>query len=153
MWQFTSGRSGHFEVRIVPGRGRSKRFDAPEEVGGPGFGGGKGGAPEGENLRALVDALEAFFGFGNGFDRGNPELLGARGVERDADALPAVFDAGGGARDGTAEAQILRSRRGREETGEFAGREKIEDGLYAQGQGLLQCGRERAFYFACHFAA
>ena len=70
-------------------------FDAPEEVGGPGFGGGEGRAPEGENLRALVDALKTFFGFGNGFDGGNPELLGAWRVERDADALPAVFDAEG----------------------------------------------------------
>src|SRR5260370_40321551 len=116
MWQLTSGRSGHFEVRIVPARGRSKRFDAPEEVGGPGFGGGEGGAPEGKNLRALVDALEPFLGFGNGFDGGNPELLGARGVERDADALPAVFDAEGRTRQAAAQSQILRSGWGLDET-------------------------------------
>src|SRR5260370_5417133 len=143
MWQFTSGRSAHFEVSIVPARGRSKRFDAPEEVGGPGFGGGEGGAPEGENLRALVDAFKTFFGFGNGFDGGDPELLGARGMEGDADALPAVFDTEGRTGQATAEAQILRSRRGLEETVEFARREKIEDGLNAHVQGLVQCDRER----------
>ncbi len=76
-------------------------------MGGPGFGGGEGGAPEGENLRALVDALEAFFGFGDGFDGSDPELLDKRSVQGDAEALPAVFHAQDGAGQYATEAKIL----------------------------------------------
>ncbi len=47
-----------------------------------------GGAPESEDLRALVDALETFLGFGDRFDGGDPKLFDERGVQRDADALP-----------------------------------------------------------------
>ena len=57
------------------GEGESEGFDAPDEAGGPGFLGGERGAPEGENLRALVDAFETFLGFGDRFDRRNPKIF------------------------------------------------------------------------------
>jgi len=75
------------------GGGELKGFDAADEAGGPGFLGGEGGAPDGEDLGALVDALEAFFGFGDGFDGGDPELFGCGSVKGDAHALPAIFHA------------------------------------------------------------
>src|SRR2546429_3825255 len=45
-------------------------------------------------------------GFGDGFDGRNPELIGCRGVQDDADALPAVFHAQNRARQRSAEAKI-----------------------------------------------
>ena len=71
--------------------------------------------PDGENLRALVDALESFFGFGDGFDRGDPEGARVGGGKRDADALPAVFEAHGWAGKFAAETQIFLARAGFEE--------------------------------------
>ncbi len=69
--------------------------------------GGERGAPEGKDLGALVDALEAFFGFGDGFDGGDPEFFDERGVKGHTDALPAVFHAQDGAGERAAEAKIL----------------------------------------------
>jgi hypothetical protein len=64
--------------------------------------GGEQGAPEGEDLGALVDALETFLGFGNRSDRGDPELL---------------------------EAKIVTACRRFEEAVRLCGREKIDDRL------------------------
>src|SRR5947207_1393470 len=47
------------------GGGESEGFDAPGEASGPGLLGGKRRAPAGEDLRALIDALESFVGFGD----------------------------------------------------------------------------------------
>jgi hypothetical protein len=38
-------------------------------------------------LGALVDALEAFLGFGDCFDGGDPEFFDERGVQGEADAF------------------------------------------------------------------
>src|SRR5262249_1001726 len=53
-----------------------KRFEAPDEPRGPDFLGGERRPPDGKNLRALVDPLEAFFGFGDGFNGRDPESFG-----------------------------------------------------------------------------
>src|SRR5260370_1931206 len=68
----------------------SERFDAPDEADGPGLLGGEAGVPDGENLRALIDALETFLGFGNRFNWRDPELLRPQRMERTPCALPAV---------------------------------------------------------------
>src|SRR5713226_10145445 len=86
---------------------RSKGFNAPDEAGGPGFLGGQRGTPEGEDLRALVDALETFLGFGDRFDGGDPKLFDERSVQGDADALPAVFHAQDGAGQYATETKIV----------------------------------------------
>src|SRR6267154_5526328 len=101
-------------------------FDAPEQVGGPGFAGGEGWAPDSKDLRALIHALETFFRFRDRFNGGNPELLSARCVQCDANALPAIFDAKRRTGNRAAETQILRSRGRLEETIRFRGRQKIE---------------------------
>jgi len=106
-------------------------------VGGPGLADGERWAPDGENLGALVDALETFFGFGDGFNGGNPEVFGARSVESHADALPTVFDPERRTGDGAAEAQILRAGRSLEETVGLGGRKKVKDGLDAHGYRLV----------------
>ena len=113
-------------------------FDAPDEAGGPGFLGVEGGAPEGENLGALVDAFETFFGFGNSFNRGDPEFFHQGRVQRDADALPAIFHAEDGAGKRAAETQVHAGRWRLEEAVWLRGSEKIDDGLNADGEGLLE---------------
>jgi len=128
-------------------------LDAPEKVGGPGFGGGERGTPDGQNLRALVDAFETFFGFGDGFDWGDPELLGARSVQGYANALPAIFHAERGTWDAAAEAQILRTGRRLEKTVGLGGRQKIEHGLDAHGEGPVEGGGQRNFDFASDLAS
>src|SRR5260370_13330083 len=69
----------------------SERFDAPDEAEGPGFLGSEAGVPDGENLRALIDAFETFLGFGNRFNWRDPELFGRKPVESNANALRAIF--------------------------------------------------------------
>src|SRR5260370_32038162 len=95
-------------------------------MGGPGFGGGQRGAPNGQDLRALVDAFETFFGFRDRFNWGNPELLSARSVQSYANALPAVFHAERRARNAPAEAQILRSGRRLKKPVGLRGRKEIQ---------------------------
>src|SRR5207302_7759741 len=63
------------------GGGESEGFDAPDEASGPGLLGGERRAPDGEDLRALIDALETFLGFGNRFNRGDPEIFDERSVQ------------------------------------------------------------------------
>jgi hypothetical protein len=89
--------------------GELKGFDAPDEAGGPVFLSGEAGAPDGENLGTLVDAFEAFFGLGDGFNGSDPELIGSGSVQRETNALPAVFHAQHRAGERAAEAQILRA--------------------------------------------
>ena len=66
-------------------------LDAPDQAAEPGVSAGEVGIPHRQNLRALIDAFESFFGFRNSFDRRDPELLRARRMQRDLHALPAVF--------------------------------------------------------------
>src|SRR5216683_7468047 len=120
------------------GDGESEGFDAPDEAGGPGFLGGERGAPEGEDLRALVDALETFLGFGNGFDGGDPEFFDERRVQRDADALPAIFHAQNRAGQRAAEAKIFLAGGGFEETVRLGGGKEIDDGFDADGHRVFQ---------------
>jgi len=49
--------------------------------------------PNGHDLRTLIHAFETFLGLRNCFDGRNPKALCAGSIQRDADALPAVFDA------------------------------------------------------------
>src|SRR5690348_3965658 len=46
--------------------------------------------PYRENLRALIDALETLFRFGNGFDRRDPVISGVFRIECDANILPLI---------------------------------------------------------------
>ena len=50
-----------------------ERLEAPDKAGGPGFLRGEVGAPDGKNLRTLVDAFETFLGLGNRLNRRNPK--------------------------------------------------------------------------------
>jgi len=59
-------------------------FYAPEEAGGVGSLHGEIGAPDSKDLRALIDALEAAFGFGHGFDGRHPEVFCIGSVQVDA---------------------------------------------------------------------
>src|SRR4029079_9595757 len=86
-----------------------KGFDPPNEASEPGFLRRQRRIPDGEYLRTLVDALETFLGFGNRLNRSDPQFLSARRVNRDADALPAVFHAKQRSGQDAAEAQILPS--------------------------------------------
>jgi len=128
-------------------------LDAPKQMGSPGFGGGEGGAPESEDLRALVDAFETFFGFRDSFNGRNPELLGARSVESHANALPAIFDAKRGAGDAAAEAEVLRATRRLKKTIGLGGSEEIKHGLDADGQRAIEGSGQRDFHFTGNFAA
>src|SRR5438445_13863403 len=107
----------------------SESFDAPDKARGPGFLGGERRAPEGENLRALVNAFEPFLGFGNRLDGGNPELFDEGRVQGDADALPAVFHAQDGARHGTTKAKIFLAEGRFKKTVRLCGRKEIDDRL------------------------
>src|SRR5438445_4591436 len=122
-------------------------------MGRPGLRGGERGTPDGQDLRALVDPLEAFFRFGDGFNRRNPELLGARSVERYANALPAIFHAKRGAWNAAAEAQILRAGRSLEETIRLGRREEIQHGLNSNREVAIERRRQADFHFTRDFAA
>src|SRR5438552_1846706 len=117
---------------------KSKGFDAPDEPGHPGFLCAERRAPDGQNLRTLINALETFLGFRDRFDRRNPELLDERRVQRDADALPAVFHAQDGTGQRTTEAKMVAARRRLKEAVGFGGRKKIDDRFDAHGQRLLE---------------
>ena len=112
-----------------------ERFDAPDQAGEPWILCGESWMPDGQDLGALVDALETFLGFGNRFNRSYPEFFGARGVKSDADALPAVFHAKHGAWEDAAEAKILRAFWRFEEPVGFGGSEKIDHRFDADGHG------------------
>src|SRR6267378_5452432 len=130
---------------------KSERFNAPDEAGGPGFLGGERGAPEGEDLGALIDALEALFGFGDGFDGRDPELLGCWSVQDNADALPAVFHAQDGTGQHAAEAKIVAAGGRFKEAVRLGGRQEIDDGLDANGYGLFEGFVELQSDFASGF--
>src|SRR6267143_4080541 len=131
--------------------GESEGFDTPDEAGGPGLLDGEAGAPEGKNLRALVDALETSLGFRNRFDRGNPELLGCRCVQSDADALPAVFHAQNRAGQRAAEAKIFLAGGRLEEAVRLRRGEKIDDRFDADSDRLFERFLELQADFARDF--
>ena len=115
------------------GDGESKGFDAPDEAGGPGLLGGEGRVPDGEDLGTLVDALEAFLGLGDRFDRRDPEFLDKRRVQRDADALPPVLHAQDGAGHRAAEAKTFFAEGRFEKAVGLGGREEIDHRFDADG--------------------
>src|SRR5262245_32772058 len=116
----------------------SERFEAPDEAAGPYFLCGERRTPDGENLRALIDALEAFFGFGDGFNRRDPESFRQWRMQSGAHALPAVFHAQDGRGERAAEAQIGMAVGSFKEAVRLRGRQKVDDGLDPHGYGLLQ---------------
>ena len=91
--------------------------------------GGEVWAGDGENLRALIDAFETFLGFRNSFNWGDPEFAGFRGVQGDANVLPAVLDANGGRGQDSAETKIGASRGSFKEAVGFSGGKEIDDGF------------------------
>src|SRR6266700_502480 len=131
----------------------SEGFDAPDEAGGPGFLGGERGAPEGENLRALVDAFETFLGFGDRFDRRNPKIFDEGRMQRDADALPAVFHAQDGAGHGTTEAKIFLAEGRFKKAVGLGGGKEIDDRFDADAHGLFEKFLKLQSDFAGHFEA
>lgn len=94
--------------------------------------------PNGENLRALINALEAFLGFRNCFDGSDPEFSRTRGVKSDTHALPAVLHAKQRTGQYAAEAKTLAAFGSFEKTVCFGRGEKIEDGFDADGNGLCE---------------
>src|SRR5207249_485684 len=89
-----------------PKRWGLEGFEPPDKAGGPDFLRGGRGVPDRQNLRPLVDALETFFGFGDSFNRRNPECFCQGRMQGDANALPAIFDAQDGRGQCAAEAQV-----------------------------------------------
>src|SRR5438876_5133339 len=75
-----------------PKRWGLEGFEPPDKAGGPDFLRGGRGVPDRQNLRPLVDALETFFGFGDSFNRRNPECFCQGRMQGDANALPAILD-------------------------------------------------------------
>ena len=114
---------------------------------------GEVGTPDCENLGALVDALEAVFGFGDGFDGSDPELFGKGRMQADADALPSVFHFEHGTGQDSAEAQVLRAGGRLEEAIRLGRREEIDDGFDADGQRLSSRLGEAQAEFAADFDA
>src|SRR5580692_6133034 len=108
--------------------------------------------PNGENLGALVDALEASFGFGDGFDGSNPKFRCTGRVKGDANALPAVFEAEQRTRKRAAEAEILRAAGRFEKAVGFGGCEKIDDRLDADSDRRCEGVFELQPNFAADFA-
>src|SRR5207245_214562 len=104
----------------------------------PGFLCGERRAPDGENLRALVDALKTLLGLGDCFNRRNPEILDERSMQRNADALPAVFHPQDWAGHATTEAKILFAERSFKKAVGLRGRKEIDNRLDADGYGLLE---------------
>src|ERR1700730_339236 len=109
--------------------------------------------PDGQDLRALIDALETLFGFRDSCNRGNPELVSARSVESHANALPAILNAERRARDNAAEAQVLWTGRSLKKTIRLCGREEIQYGLDSYGKWAIESGGNRDFHFTRNFAA
>jgi len=104
-------------------------------------------------LRALVDTFEATFGFGDGIDGSDPELIASRGVKSGADALPAIFHAKQWGRQGAGVAEELRTIRSFEEAVRIEGREKIQNGFDAEAERPGQGGGESQRDVAADFAA
>ena len=113
----------------------------------------QGRIPNGEDLRALVDAFKTFLGFGNCFNRSYPKLFCARCVQCDADALPAVFQAQQRGGQNAAEAEILRTLGRFKETVGLGGSEKIDDGFDADSNGRCEGVLEFQPDFAAYLAA
>ena len=108
-------------------------FYAPDEAREPRLLRGQWRMPNGEDLRALVDAFEAFLGFGDRFNRSYPKFFCAGGVKRDADALPAVFHAKQRGGQNAAEAKILLPLGRFKKTVGLGRSKKIDDGFDADG--------------------
>jgi len=111
-------------------------FDAPDEAREPGLLCGKSRLPDGEDLGTLVDALEAFFGFGDGFNRSDPKFFSAEGVKSDANALPAVLHAEHLAGECATEAEILRAFGRFKKTVGLGGSEEVDNRFDANGDGF-----------------
>src|SRR6266700_482999 len=140
------GKAGSERWRIA-----SERFETPDEAGGPHFLRCQRRAPDREDLRALVDALEAFFGFGNGLNRRDPESFGQRRVQRRANSLPAVFHAQDGRRERAVEAKIRMAAGSFKEAVRLGGRQKVDNGFNSNGHRLFQKLFELELDFARDF--
>ena len=68
---------------------------APEEASSERSVGGELRSPQRENLRALINALEAALGFGDGLNRSHPKGTRVRCLQHHAKALPAILHAQG----------------------------------------------------------
>src|SRR5579859_18521 len=77
-------------VRRLNSAQRGNRENEPAIPDAPGL---KFDRPHGKNLRTLIDALEAFLGFGDGFDRRDPVITRVRGLDGYADFLPFIDEA------------------------------------------------------------
>ena len=95
------------------------------------------GVPNGHDLRTLIHAFKTFLGLRNGFDGRNPKALCAGSIQRDADALPAVFDANDVPGKYAAKAQRLFARVDLKKTIVGIRSKKINHGLNADGDGLV----------------
>src|SRR5258708_27354097 len=109
--------------------------------------------PDGQDLRALVDAVETLLGFRDSFNRGNPELFSAWSVESHANALPAILHAERGAGNAAAETQVLWARRSLKKTIRFCGRKEIQHGLDSYGKRAIESGGGREVHHTSHLAA
>ena len=116
----------------------SEGFDAPDEAGKPRFLRGERWMPDGEDLGTLIDALETFFGFGDGFNRSYPKFFSAGRVKSDADALPAVLHAEHRAGECAAEAEILRTLGRFKKTVGLGRSEEVDDRFDANGDRLRE---------------
>src|SRR5579859_2238448 len=104
--------------------------------------------PQSENLRALVDALKTFLGFGDRLNRSNPEILGTGCVKRDADTLPAILDMEQRAAQDPAETEILRTFWRFKKTVWLGGSEEVDNRFDADGEWI----RERLIELKADFA-
>ena len=125
-------------TEVVPSRyqstelSRLNRFEAMHQPHGSGYFIVQVRPPQAQDLRALVDAFEARFGFRNRFYRRDPKFIGTRRVQRGAHALPAVFQAQHRSGERSGVAQILRALRRFEKAIVGAGRQEVDDRLDAQ---------------------
>ncbi len=69
---------------------RARRFHAQAYFSRPGLAGGEFQGPNRQDLRTLIDTLEAFLGFGYGLDGCDPKLFGKRGLDGGGDVLPLI---------------------------------------------------------------
>lgn len=88
-----------------------ERLKAPEEASSEGSVRGELRSPQRENLGALINALEAALGFGDGLNRSHPKSIRVGGLQHNAKALPAILHPQGRAGKRAGKAQILRAAR------------------------------------------
>src|SRR3989304_6635263 len=74
-------------------RRRASGGNPQHGVAAPGIAGGNLHGPQSKNLRALVHAFESQFGFGDGFNRRDPELSRGGRLDGRGDILPPVDNA------------------------------------------------------------